>query len=170
MSAPCLIQHPPACSPFPEILLSAGGVTLPPAGRAHPEESAAGGREETPGSWGQHHHSHPCGSGGLLRAHLQPPTWAGGRRWGCQSQKPILYRLYFINNAEVWCELVSSVPWQHYCFLVSVMVMPNVDPASRRSGEPGITPSVRQPILRLQQLPQELLFPPGLCVVCPLIG
>lgn len=67
---------------FPEILLSPGGVALPPAGRAHPEESAAGGGETAAGPRGQHHHGHPCGPGGLLRAHMQPPAGAGGRRWG----------------------------------------------------------------------------------------
>lgn len=44
------------------------------------------------------------------------------------------------------------------------------NPASRRSGEPDIPPSVRQPVLRLQQLPQELLFPPRLRVVDALNG
>lgn len=48
--------------------------------------------------------------------------------------------------------------------------MSDIDPASRRSGEPGITASVCQPLLRLQQLPQELLFSPGLGVVRPLVG
>lgn len=59
------------------------------------------------------------------------------------------------------------------CTLVRVLTvccrLP-VYPASRRSGELGVPPSVRQPLLRLQQLPQELFFPPGLRVVRPLSG
>lgn len=142
--------HPP-CSPFPEILLSTGGVALPPAGRAHPEEPAARGREAASGPWGQHHHGHPRGSGGLLRAHVQPPAWAGGRRWGCQPQKHMLYWIFYIYiNTGGWWELVSSVPWWHVVFPVSVLIVSDIDPASRRSGEPGIAPSVCQPLLRLQ--------------------
>lgn len=35
-------------------------------------------------------------------------------------------------------------------FLLSTLVMSDIDPASRRSGESGDTPSVCQPILRLE--------------------
>lgn len=76
---PCRLILP--ANPIPEILLSAGRVAVPPAGRAHPEEPAAGGGEATPGPRGQHHHRHPRGTGGLLRAHVQPPARTGGRRW-----------------------------------------------------------------------------------------
>lgn len=70
------------CLFFLEILLGTGGVALPPAGRAHPEEPAAGGGEAASWPRGQPHHGHPGGSGGVLRAHLQPAARAGGRRWG----------------------------------------------------------------------------------------
>lgn len=35
-------------------------------------------------------------------------------------------------------------------FVSSTLVMSDIDPASRRSGESGDTPSVCQPVLRLQ--------------------
>lgn len=101
MSAPAVLPlfvlfdpTPPSMPPptlLSEIFLSTSSVTLTPASRAHPEEPAARGRETAPWPRGQHHHGHPCGSGGLLRAHVQPPARAGGRRWGCQAHKRILY-------------------------------------------------------------------------------
>lgn len=76
---------------FLEILLCAGGVALPPASRAHPQEPAAGGGEAASGPRGQHHHSHPCGSGGLLRTHMQPSTRARGGRWGHQAYEHLCF-------------------------------------------------------------------------------
>lgn len=54
--------------------------------------------------------------------------------------------------------------------LLFFFIMPDICHASRRSGEPGIASSLRQPLMRLQQLPQELFFPPGFRVVRPLSG
>lgn len=152
MSAPTVL--PLCCSlpPVPEILLGAGGVALPPAGRAHPEEPAAGGGEAAAGPRGQHHHGHPRGSGGVLRAHLQPAARAGGGRYVHTRLKLALH------------------PDGVSLLLHLLLIIFDVDPASRRSGEPGVPSSVRQPLLRLQQLPQELLLPPGLRVVRPLVG
>lgn len=120
---------------FPEILLGTGGVALPPAGRAHPEEPAAGGGEAASGPRGQPHHGHPSGSGGVLRAHLQPAARAGGGRWGHTRRRHTEY-----SDATGFSALNAR------CFSVRLCV----DPASRRSGEPDISPSVRQPLLRLQ--------------------
>lgn len=64
------------------------------------------------------------------------------------------------------------------CFCVCMLLLilipnrlsPPVGPPSRRSGEPDIAPPVRQPLLRLQQLSQELLVPPRLRLVRALAG
>lgn len=56
---------------FPtEVIFRPSCVAFPSASRAHPEEPAAGGREETPGPGSQSYHCHPHHSGGLLRAIL----------------------------------------------------------------------------------------------------
>lgn len=49
-----------------EVILGTCSVSLSPAGRAHPEEHAAGGREEEARSGGQHHHGYPNRTRGLL--------------------------------------------------------------------------------------------------------